>query len=140
MEYRSWLFVAALAGLTAVLAGALGAHGLVAKNPLMSAVMPIYNAGQLYHALHALALLGVALLFGLSQDRRSRFGTVMLRLAAIAFTGGILLFSGGIYVQTIERINVGGVVPAGGLLFLAGWAALALSAFGLRGARERSGG
>jgi uncharacterized membrane protein YgdD (TMEM256/DUF423 family) len=151
MEYRIWLFVAALAGLTAVLIGAITLHGLEPKNPAIGAVTPIFNAGQLYHALHALALLGVAVLFRLSHDQRRPFGTAMLYLAAIGFAGGILLYSGGIYVGThIQSVgsniqgylaaNVRGVVVAGMLLFLAGWAALALSAFGLRGVTERSGG
>jgi uncharacterized membrane protein YgdD (TMEM256/DUF423 family) len=135
MEYRIWLFVAALAGLTAVLVGAISLHGLEPKNPAIGAVTPIFNAGQLYHALHVLALLGVALLFRLSHEQRAPFGTAMLYLAAIGFAGGILLYSGGIYVGTNIQgylaTNLRGVVVAGMLLFLTGWVALALSAFGL---------
>jgi uncharacterized membrane protein YgdD (TMEM256/DUF423 family) len=94
-----------------VLVGAISLHGLDPKSSATGAVTPIFNAGQLYHALHALALLGVALLLGFSQDRRSPF--VMLRLAAIGFTGGILLYSGCIYVDHYARVFGGQCARSG---------------------------
>jgi uncharacterized membrane protein YgdD (TMEM256/DUF423 family) len=59
----------------------------------------------------------------------------MLNLAAVAFLAGIALFSGGIYYHVLKGVPPSApIVPAGGLAFMVGWAALALSAFGYRAA------
>ena len=58
------------------------------------------------------------------------------------FLAGTVLFSGVLYVMGLTGARaLGLIVPAGGLLYLAGWAALFGSGFGLRGVPEagRSG-
>jgi uncharacterized membrane protein YgdD (TMEM256/DUF423 family) len=43
------------------------------------------------------------------------------------------LFSGGIYYQVLKSVQLGnGIIPAGGISFMVGWGALALSVFGFR--------
>lgn len=134
MSYRIWLFLAGLAGGTAVLAAAYGAHGLngvVTVSPMVK----IYDTATLFHALHSIVLMLTAVLIAATDGRRGPFATIMLNIAAAAFFLGILLFSGGIYYHIARGLQaVTPVVPAGGIGFVIGWAALALSAFGFRSA------
>jgi uncharacterized membrane protein YgdD (TMEM256/DUF423 family) len=74
---------------------------------------------------HALALLGVALLAG----RPDLVGERPLRVAGALFAAGIVLFSGSLYVLALSGLRGAAyVTPFGGLAFLVGWAALGLGA------------
>jgi uncharacterized membrane protein YgdD (TMEM256/DUF423 family) len=132
MAYRIWLFLAGIAGGTAVAAAAYGAHGLngvVTVSPMVK----IYDTATLYHALHAIALALTAVLMAATEDRRGPLATVLLNIAAAAFLIGIIMFSGGIYYHIGRAIQtVTPIVPAGGGAFIIGWGALALSALGFR--------
>ena len=134
MSYRIWLFLAGIAGGTAVIAAAYGAHGLngvVTVSPMVK----IYDTATLYHALHAIALALTAVLLAATDGRRGMVATVLLNFAAAGFVIGILLFSGGIYIHIARGLqSVTPVVPAGGIAFIVGWSALALSAFGFHSA------
>jgi len=80
-----------------------------------------------------LALLAVGLVLFTSKGLRAQFASWFLQIAAVAFLIGILCFSGGIYVQVARGLSSsGGIVPLGGIAFLAGWAAFAIGALGLR--------
>jgi uncharacterized membrane protein YgdD (TMEM256/DUF423 family) len=47
-------------------------------------------------------------------------------LAAWCFVAGIALFSGSLYALALTGVRgLGAITPAGGVAFLAGWAALA---------------
>ena len=77
---------------------------------------------MLYHALHALALLGAALAAARAPSRP-------LRIAGTCFVLGVLLFSGSLYALALTGVlALGAVTPVGGLLLLAGWAALVVAA------------
>jgi uncharacterized membrane protein YgdD (TMEM256/DUF423 family) len=68
---------------------------------------------------HALAILVVASAMGHFGNAR------LLGIAGWLFTAGIVLFSGSLYALALSDIRIlGAVTPIGGLLFLAGWAAL----------------
>lgn len=107
---------AAVLGLLGVAAGAFGAHGL--RDAVPPADLEIWKTAAHYQQLHAAALLGVA---ALGRDGLSK----ALRVAAIAFVVGIVVFAG-----TLDAIVLGGprilgaVTPLGGLCLMAGWAAL----------------
>ncbi len=133
--YRIWLFIAGIAGGTAVLAAAYGAHGL--QNVVtVSPMVKIYDTATLYHALHSIALAMIATLLAATDGRRGPLAGWLLNIAALAFVIGIVLFSGGIYFHIARNIqSVTPVVPGGGVAFLIGWGALALSAFAFRGAQ-----
>lgn len=125
---RAWLAVAALNGFVTVALGAMGAHAL--RGVLAPDRLGWLDTGLRYHMLHTLALLAVAILLSLLGDRAKR----SLHIAAGAFTAGIMLFSGGLYVMALTDIRaLAAVVPFGGALFLAGWIALLVAA--LRGPR-----
>jgi uncharacterized membrane protein YgdD (TMEM256/DUF423 family) len=131
MKPRLWIALAGLSGALSVIAGAVGAHKL--HGALSPVATRIFDTAQLYHALHTLALLGVGILLLTSEGRRAAWAGLLLQLAALAFVIGIICFSGGIYVQLGRALNSsGGVVPAGGMAFIAGWVLLAVAAFGLR--------
>jgi len=117
MNSRSWLMFGALGGLLTVALGAFGAHGL--KNTLDPELLRIFDKGVRYQGLHSLALLATGLLL-----REAPLPG--LRAAAIAFTLGIVLFSGSLYLLALTGIrSLGMITPFGGLAFLAGWALLA---------------
>ncbi len=130
MNGRFWIFIAAILGGLAVAAGAIGSHAL---GDISADAKRIFSTGQHYHALHALALLGVGIVLLQSEGSRARFSTWFLQAAALAFLIGIVCFSGGIYVQVARSLSSSsGVVPLGGVSLMVGWAALAIGALGLR--------
>jgi uncharacterized membrane protein YgdD (TMEM256/DUF423 family) len=134
--FRIWLFIAGLVALAAMAAAAHGAHELN-RYALFPTAAKIYDTAQLFHMVHAIALFGVAVLLATTDGRRTGWSSAMLNLAALAFLAGIIMFSGGIYYHVLQgvRPNVP-IVPAGGIAFMIGWAALALSAFGFRNAER----
>ncbi|WP_088347195.1 MULTISPECIES: DUF423 domain-containing protein [Rhodomicrobium] len=134
MSFRIWLFVASVSALLAVAAAAYGAHALPSLNLLPNAVKS-YDTAQNLHMVHSLALFGIAVTFAATETRRSAWASLLLHVAAAAFLVGILLFSGGIYQQVLNSAqSLRSLVPVGGVSFMVGWAALALSAFGFRSA------
>ena len=116
-----WVIYSSAMGGLGVALGAFGAHGLRPWLPLQR--ITIFETAVRYHMYHALALLGVALLMGLYPDRVHG-----LRRAAISFTLGILLFSGGLYGTALsDFLPFRYIVPVGGVMFIAGWCLLALA-------------
>ena len=116
---RTLLTIAGTLGLSAVLLGAFGAHGL--RDKIAPPMLEIYRTGVLYHLVHALAVFAVAL----AADRLRR-----PRLVAGLFTAGIAIFSGTLYLLAITGVmKLGAVTPIGGLLLMAGWAAVIVEGF-----------
>ena len=116
---RGLFAMAGTLGLTAVMLGAFGAHGL--RDRLGAAMIEVYRTGVLYHLVHALAVLAVAL--GADRLRRPR-------LVAGLFCAGIVVFSGTLYLLAITGMTwLGAVTPVGGLLLMAGWAAVLIEGF-----------
>lgn len=120
---RSYLMLAAFFGFTGVGLGAFAAHGL--KGRLSAEYLAIFQTGVLYQLIHALALFGVALLAAQVPGR-------LVGYAGIAFTLGIVLFSGSLYLLTLTNVGKLGIItPFGGLCFLVGWAFLGVIAWRL---------
>ena len=118
---RIFLMLAAFFGFTGVALGAFAAHGL--KGRLSEQYLAIFHTGVTYQLVHALALIGVALLATQLQSR-------LVTWAGICFALGIVLFSGSLYVLTMTGISkLGMITPIGGLGFLAGWLCLGLAAW-----------
>ena len=116
---RPWLVTAAVLGGLGVALGAFGAHLLRPILPLQR--MTIFETAVRYHQVHALALLGCAILMALHPARAAR-----LRWAAWGFAAGIVLFSGSLYaLVTSDQRWLGLVTPVGGLAWLAAWGLLA---------------
>ena len=105
-----------VAGASAVLLGAFGAHAL--RGVLDTQSAELWHTAVNYHVWHALAL---ALAAGLGRGRSGRF-------AIAAFAIGIVLFSGSLYALALGAPRWTGIItPLGGLTFIAGWIALGLS-------------
>jgi uncharacterized membrane protein YgdD (TMEM256/DUF423 family) len=122
-----FLTVAALNGFIAVALGAFAAHGL--KASLSADMLNTFQTGVQYHMYHALALFGVGVL-----TLQFPFNG-LLRTSGFLFLAGIFLFSGSLYALSLSGIRwLGAITPIGGVMFLAGWAVLALAMFNLRGA------
>lgn len=110
----------AILGLLAVLLGAFGAHAL--KDVLVAPALEIWQKASLYHFVHTLALIAVALVRAqIPVAKRS------LAVACWSFLIGTILFSGSLYgyALTAERI-LAMITPIGGTLFLVGWLAFAI--------------
>jgi uncharacterized membrane protein YgdD (TMEM256/DUF423 family) len=115
MNYRT---IAALSGLIAVVAGALGVHAL--KNRIAPEMLQAFETGARYQMFHALALLAV----GAAADSGARAAVWSGRL----FVAGTVLFSGSLYVMALSGARIwGAVTPLGGLCLMGGWLALAVS-------------
>ena len=115
MSRVALLRLAAAFCFVAVVLGAFGAHALKAKLE-MSGMLDVWNKAVLYHFLHAVTLVALALFA--PGNRRTYF-----LLAA-----GIVLFSGSLYAMALTNVRwLGAITPLGGLCFLAGWAWLVIA-------------
>lgn len=114
------LGVAAVAGFTGVAAGAFGAHAV--KDSLTPDRLAVFETAARYHLIHAVALVGAA---WLADRRPSRAASTV----AVAWTLGILIFSGSLYALALTGMTwLGAITPLGGLAFLVGWGALFVAA------------
>jgi len=118
---RVYLLLAAILGLLGVALGAFGAHGL--GDTLASrGSTRTWETAVLYHLVHAVALLALAL----GGDRAG------LRVGAIGacWVTGVLFFSGSLYLLALGGPRMlGPITPLGGLAFLAGWLLVAAGAW-----------
>ncbi|MFD2742501.1 MULTISPECIES: DUF423 domain-containing protein [Sphingobacterium] len=115
------ILTAAFFGMVAVILGAFGAHGLEGK--VSNSQLETWETANRYHFYHTLALLFLSTF--------SRAKSQSIRLSFIAFTVGIFLFSGSLYLLStreligITQINIlGPITPVGGLFFIIGWIGL----------------
>lgn len=116
-----WPVVGALFAFVAVAAGAFGAHGL--RDRLSVPQLVIYEVAVRYQMYHALALVVLGVLV-------SRRATAAAAVAGWSFVIGIVLFSGSLYALSLTDTRaLGAITPFGGVAFLVGWAALAISAW-----------
>ena len=116
---RWWVGFAGLLGMTAVVLGAFGAHGL--RDRVAPPMLEIYRTGALYHLVHAVAALAVAL----AADRLR-----WPRLVVGLFGAGIVVFSGTLYTLAITSKSwLGAITPIGGIMLIAGWAVIATEMF-----------
>ncbi|USG64574.1 DUF423 domain-containing protein [Brevibacillus ruminantium] len=119
---RIFLLLGAINGFLSVALGAFAAHGL--KQKLDEYAIGIFQTGVTYQATHALALIAVAVLIKLFP------GSSTLNWAGWCFFIGIILFSGSLYALSLTNVKVlGAITPFGGVLFLIGWALLAIQAW-----------
>lgn len=116
----SWIFLGALGGALAVVAGAFGAHGLADR--LGPRELQHWETASRYLMYSSLAMLGVGL-FGAQGARRG-----------IDAAGWCLLVGGIVFSGTVFGLALGGprwlgaVTPIGGTLLIVGFLVLAWSA------------
>jgi len=112
-----WFVIAGLNGALAVASGAFAAHGLQGR--IDAHALAVFETGARYHMYHALAM-------GLAALAMRGDATQPAQYAAAFFLGGILLFSGSLYILALTDARAVAIVtPFGGVAFLIGWALLA---------------
>lgn len=115
-----WIRIAAALGFLGVALGAFGAHALKAR--LTPELLAVWQTGVLYHLIHALALLALAL-----YARAAAPASITAPAAALVL--GIALFSGSLYALALTGIRpLGAITPFGGLSFLFAWGWIAIKA------------
>ena len=110
---KLFVTLGAISGALAVLLGAFGAHLL--KQMLSPEMLDVYKTGIQYQFYHTFALLTVGMLMNSKPSKT-------LKWSGYLFIGGILIFSGFLYLLAITGIKpLGMIVPIGGVMFVAGW-------------------
>ncbi len=118
---KTFIRTSALLGALSVALGAFAAHGL--KQILTEAELQVFETAVRYQFYHVFALLAAGILY-------SSFQGPLMRWSGYFFIGGIILFSGSLYLLCYIKHNalpyewVGAVTPLGGLSFIAGWVLL----------------
>ena len=131
MNQKQIIRFAALSGALSVGLGAFGAHGLeglVEAGKMQVDDIRIFETGVKYQFYHSLALLALGLGFIYLNPKQAVN-------ACRSFIGGIIIFSGSLYLLSISeavfgtRMSwLGAITPIGGLLFIAGWVLLFFAA------------
>ncbi len=114
------ILIATLFGLTGVILGAFGAHGLEGKVSAIS--LDNWKTAVSYQFYHTFAILYLSTF--------SRAKNSLINFSFIAFSLGIILFSGSLYLLATREISglsvsfLGPITPLGGLFFILGWISL----------------
>jgi uncharacterized membrane protein YgdD (TMEM256/DUF423 family) len=117
---RTFLALGAISACIAVGAECPGAHGL--RTRVTPEMVAVFDTGARYQMYHALGLIAAAW-------AASRWPGAAVTWAGWLFVAGTVLFSGSLYALVLSGVRgLGAVTPVGGLLFLAGWLALAWGA------------
>lgn len=104
-----------------VAAGAFGAHAL--RSRLAPDRLQTFDLAVRYQLYHAFALLAAAWAGGRWPGRT-------VEAAGWVFLGGVVVFSGSLYLLAItDRRRWGAVTPIGGIALIAGWILLAVAPF-----------
>ena len=117
----SFIVIACLLGLMAVVLGAFGAHALSSNVP--ESRQATWATAVDYHMFHVLGMLALAAVFRGAQSP-------WVVRAQTSFVIGISLFSGSLYALVLLDIPaLGAVTPFGGLCFMLGWLCAGVAAF-----------
>ncbi|MEW7289882.1 DUF423 domain-containing protein [Aquimarina sp. 2304DJ70-9] len=114
---KTILITGAVLALLAVLLGAFGAHGL--EKLVDAKSIDSFKTGVRYQMYHAIVCIILGNMNGISPKSKKRI--------FYFFMGGIPLFSGSIYLLTIDDAlgislsSIGFVTPLGGFLLIFGW-------------------
>ncbi len=123
---KLFLRIGSLFALVSVALGAFGSHGLAEILTLDQ--LRIFEIGVRYQFFHAIAIFALGSLLYYRK-------TKLMVFAGWIFTAGIILFSGSLYVLSVQELLnapkevVGPITPIGGTLLISGWALLFISTF-----------
>lgn len=119
----------------AVILGAFGAHALKVVLPVDH--LQIFETGVRYQFMHALALVILSLsMANAKKHEHTAIATKWMQRAATAFTFGVFLFCGSLYILATSSLlpfSVGAwfgpITPIGGLFFMTGWSCWAIAIY-----------
>jgi uncharacterized membrane protein YgdD (TMEM256/DUF423 family) len=127
-DMRIWVFIGAISGGLSVITGAFGAHAL--RERLTVRELEVYQTACHYQITHALALVALGVFAGQLAQNGANAALGSVNFAGWAFTIGTILFSGSLYALALTDIKIlGAITPLGGVGFILGWGAFALSAW-----------
>lgn len=122
---RTLLLLAAVMGFLGVGLGAFGAHALESRLEANGRT-DTYQTANRYHLIHAVALIGVALVAAQVSPESSNW----INWAGNLLFLGSLVFSGSLYILAVFDLRImGAVAPIGGALMLGGWLCLGVTAW-----------
>jgi uncharacterized membrane protein YgdD (TMEM256/DUF423 family) len=122
---KTFLILAGVFGATGVIAGAYASHGLGAI--VEPRLVAIFDTAARYQLIHAVGLLVLAMI------STFKFFRVWSVVAGLAFTFGIVVFSGSLYLRVLtDTPSLGAITPIGGLGFIVGWIALVITGWRAR--------
>ena len=116
---------AAILGAITIAIGAFGAHGL--KELVNAKALNSFETAVRYQMYHVIVLLAIGLTPIISEKIK--------KITFLFFIIGILLFSGSIYLLSLDEIipcntkSIAFITPLGGLSFILGWIYLGYSHF-----------
>lgn len=111
------LLTASTFGALSVMVGAFGAHALRATLEAQGRLETFETAVK-YQFYHTLALLAIGLLMYKISDK-------LLGYAGFSMIGGVIIFSGSLYILCLSGIRwLGAITPIGGVLMIVGWVLL----------------
>jgi len=119
---KNILGIAAILGLITIILGAFGAHAL--KDKLEPESMQSFETGVRYMMYHVLAVLFINSSSMISEKSKKQI--------SFMFFAGILLFSGSIFVISLDIIsakNIWFLTPLGGLILIFAWFITAIGFF-----------
>jgi len=120
MNTKAFLIAGSIIMALAVAFGAFGAH--VVRDMLTPERFEVYQTAVEYQFYHGLGLL----LAGVISIHIP--GSAWLKWSGLMFIGGVLIFSGSLYLLTLSDTGwLGAITPAGGFAFIAGWVFLAIA-------------
>jgi uncharacterized membrane protein YgdD (TMEM256/DUF423 family) len=114
---KTLLITASILGMTGIILGAFGAHGL--KELVSVEAQQTFETGVRYQIYHAFFLLVIGSLSSIQQ----KFKKIIFYLTIT----GVILFSGSIYglatnaLTTFDFKIIGFITPVGGLLLILSW-------------------
>ena len=121
-KFKILILIASALGTLAVIFGAFGSHYLAERLPEKS--LSAYKTGVEYQFYHTLALFCTALLYRIYRIKG-------LFYVGLYFLFGTLLFSGSLYLLSLQHLWGGGLpkifgllTPLGGLALIGAWAAI----------------
>ena len=118
---KNFLKIAAFTGAISVMLGAFAAHSL--KTLLSADNLQVFETAVRYQFYHVFAVLAAGILY---KD----FPGKLIAWAGNLFVGGMILFSGSLYLLCYAKHTamplswLGAITPFGGAAFIAGWVML----------------
>jgi uncharacterized membrane protein YgdD (TMEM256/DUF423 family) len=107
--------------LLGIILGAFGAHAL--RDSLASSAFNAFTfqTGVHYQIYHGLGLMALGLSGAVMPDNRL-LNRRILRWSAVCMLGGVILFSGSLYLLALTGMKIfGPITPIGGILLITGW-------------------
>lgn len=109
----------ALSAALSVMLGAFAAHALKSRMP--PETLAVFQTGVQYQFYHSLGLILIGIIVQLTD------ASVLLTIAGWLMLGGIILFSGSLYLISFTGIrSLGLITPVGGTAFIVAWLLLAV--------------